>query len=271
VALERSRTVVTTTVGIVRDRQVEFMAAAIAYYALVSLFPLLLLTLAVTSLVGGQNFADSVVVTLGDTLSPVAQDVIYDTLVTAAGRSGATVFGLVVLAWGGLRLFRGLDIAFAVIYDTAAGKSFVERSSEAAVVLLGVGFGVVAVAVLNVAVALASVAAGVAAGTLGVFVVGLVFFPVYYLVPDVEVAPTEALPGTAFTAVGWTLLGRLFGLYAEVAGSFELYGVVGAVLLLVTWFYLGALLLLVGAVLNVVLSERRLDRQLQHPPHRQNR
>jgi YihY family inner membrane protein len=271
VALERLRTVVTTTVGIVRDRQVEFMAAAIAYYALVSLFPLMLLALAVASLIGGQELADTLITTMGDALSPVAQDVVYDTLVSASGRSSATLFGIVVLTWSGLRLFRGLDIAFAVIYDTAARKSFLERSTDAAVVLLGVGLGVVAVTGLNVATAFASLVVGTTVGAVGIFVVGLVFFPVYYLVPDVDMPPAEALPGTLFTAVGWTTLGRIYGLYTSIAGSFDLYGAVGAVLLLVTWFYVGALLLLVGAILNVVLSERGSDRQLQHPPHRQNR
>ena len=66
----------------------------------------------------------------------------------------------------------------------------------------------------------------------------------------------DALPGAAFSAVVWTLSALLFRVYAATSDSVELYGVVGAILLVLTWFYLGGLTLLFGAILNAVLAGR---------------
>ena len=94
-------------------------------------------------------------------------------------------------------------------------------------------------------------------GTLGMFVVlPVVLLPLYYVFPSRPVTVTEALPGAVFAGGGWTILGTAFGVYASVAGSYELYGVLGGVLLLLVWFYFAGLVLLVGAALNVVIADR---------------
>ncbi|MFB6109967.1 MAG: YihY/virulence factor BrkB family protein [Halodesulfurarchaeum sp.] len=80
------------------------------------------------------------------------------------------------------------------------------------------------------------------------------FFPVFYRFPDVDYAPREVLPGTVVAAVGWALLATGFSAYTSIAGTFQLYGVLGAGLLLVTWLYLGGIIIMVGAVVNVVLD-----------------
>jgi hypothetical protein len=93
------------------------------------------------------------------------------------------------------------------------------------------------------------------------------FLPLYYLFPDRPMTIQTALPGTLVAATGWIVLVVGFGLYASVAGGFQLYGVIGGALLLVTCFYFVGQLLLVGAALNAVLTGVP-DRQLQHDPGR---
>jgi len=67
------------------------------------------------------------------------------------------------------------------------------------------------------------------------------------------------LPGAVFAGVGWTVLRVAFQAYVDVTadadGEGAVYGVLGAVLLLVTVLYFGATLVLVGAVVNVVLGD----------------
>lgn len=55
-------------------------------------------------------------------------------------------------------------------------------------------------------------------------------------------------------AVGWALLATRFSVAAASLDTFHLYGVLGAGLLLVTWFYLGGIIIMVGAVVNTVLA-----------------
>jgi membrane protein len=61
-----------------------------------------------------------------------------------------------------------------------------------------------------------------------------------------------ALPGSLFAATAWTVSGLALRVYASASTSVQLYGVVGAFLLLLSWLYVGGFVLMVGVVLNAV-------------------
>lgn len=84
----------------------------------------------------------------------------------------------------------------------------------------------------------------------------IVFLPLYYVMPPVDVSAREALPGTAVAAVGWLVLQFGFQIYVANAGNYQAYGLLGAVLLFQTWLYFASILVLMGAVVNVVLAGR---------------
>ncbi len=86
----------------------------------------------------------------------------------------------------------------------------------------------------------------------------LVFLPIYYVLPPISIDLAEAVPGALFAAVGWAILQAGFQLYAANAGRYQAYGAVGGVLLFVTWLYFAGIVILFGAVLNVVLSRPAL-------------
>lgn len=83
----------------------------------------------------------------------------------------------------------------------------------------------------------------------------VVFLPLFYFFPGVPMTVREAVPGSIFAAFGWTLLDSFFVIYTANAAQFGIYGVIGGVLLLVTWLYIGAIVLLSGAVVNAALSK----------------
>ncbi|MHB9288269.1 YhjD/YihY/BrkB family envelope integrity protein [Halobacteriales archaeon Cl-PHB] len=78
--------------------------------------------------------------------------------------------------------------------------------------------------------------------------------PLFYVLPPHSVSVGAAIPGAMLTAVGWLLLRIGFGLYVRQAGSYAAYGFLGGVLLFVSFLYLAALVLLVGAGVNVALE-----------------
>ena len=256
----------------VRTRDVTLLAASIAYYAFVSLLPLLVLTTVVATAVGGSGLRTAVLDLAGRYLLPVGQGLVGEALANTTGRGGVTLVGLLLLLWSSLKLFRGIDTAFARIYGAPA-RDFLGSLRVGVTVLVAVGVGsfggitlVGLAAVLRTPVALLAPLV-----FFGVLLAAL--FPVYYLTPAADVSAREALPGALFCAGGWTVFGTAFALYATVAttsGRFALYGALGAILLLVTWFYLAGLVLLVGATLNAVRAGRiaDVDRQVQHPPDR---
>ena len=244
----------------VRSDQVTFIAASLAYYAFVSLLPLLLLAVAAASLFGGQELADAVAVQVSATLGEQAGALVVDALTSSAGRGGATVISLLVLLWSGLKLFRGLDVAFATVYRVPQPGGLLRQLLDGLTALVAVTVGVVLTVVVGAAIArvesvLPFVPLVNVVGTL-VLVLSLTLslFPLYYVLPDEPVRAREALPGALFAAVGWTALQTGFRVYAANAATYQAYGVLGGALLLVTWLYFGGLILLIGGVLNAVLA-----------------
>jgi membrane protein len=253
------------TFALVQAQQLPFLAAAIAYYAFLSVVPLLVVALAVATAVAGETLAAELLESLDQFLTPDAADLLESTLVDARGRSGVTVLGLALLLWGALRVFRGLDIAFSQVYNTRLQKSLAEQVRDALLVLVAVALAITATVVGSLLLSLSSVGLSGLAGSLSLLVVlPVVFFPLYYVFPAEDVTVQEAIPGAVLAGASWSLLGTVFGIYASQASSFQLYGVLGGVLLLLVWFYFAGLLLLVGAALNAILAGRLEDRQLQH-------
>ncbi|PSQ24585.1 hypothetical protein BRD04_01165 [Halobacteriales archaeon QS_9_67_17] len=249
----------------VQSDRITFIAASLAYYAFISLLPLLLLAVVAASVLGGSELAASVGRTATETFGPEAGTLVESALQSATGSGGATVAGTAVLLWSGLKVFRGLDVAFSLVYGTAASQTLVDQLRDGLVALVGVSLGIAVTLAIGVATArIDRLVAGVdVTGVLGVSlsVVGLslVFLPLYLVFPDREIGVREAVPGAVFAAIGWTVLQTVFRLYAGTAGSYEAYGVLGGILLLVTFLYLAGLLLLIGAVLNEVLAGRVED------------
>ncbi len=259
--------VVRSLIAGARSDQLTFLAAAIAYYAFVSTIPLAIVGVAAATAVGGETFAAAVLARVDGLLTPQASGLVSDALTSGAGRSGATLLGLAVLGWSGLRLFRGLDVAFSIVYGASARDSLANQVRDG---LLALGaMAVAGVVIAGVVTALTLVDGAFptpAAPVIAAITLPLVFLPLYLVFPDHPIGVREALPGAVVAGVGWTLLAAGFSLYATYASPYQLYGVVGGVLLALTWFYAGGLLVLLGAHLNAVLAAGTLDRQLQHEP-----
>lgn len=249
---------------LIRAAEVPFLAASIAYYALLSLLPLLLLLLAVASVVAGAALAETLVTAVGELLTPAGEAAIREAFEGAAGRGGATVAGLAFLIWTALRVFRGLDVAFSKVYGFADTASIVTQVRNGLAALLGIGVGTGVILAVGWVAALTDL--DVVIDVLGVLVLpvilAILFLPLYYVFPGVDVSVREVIPGALLAAVGWTVLQAGFRVYATAAPQYHAYGVLGGILLLVTWFYLAAIVLLSGAAVNVVLAGRD-DRQLQ--------
>ncbi|QFU81613.1 YihY/virulence factor BrkB family protein [Natronorubrum aibiense] len=262
--LEVSRAVV----SLARDEQLTLLAAGVAFYGFISLVPLALLGLGITASIGGEQLATRLSSAASDVLTPSARELLAETVLDETGRQSATVFGALGVLWGSSRVLRGLDRAFSQVYGTAGSKSLFDTIWDATIVFLVIGFGLTLVGVLEVLIRFVPFIRIIGP----IFVVlglAVTFLPLYVIFPDSDVDIREALPGTVVAAVGWFVLSRTFSLYAAFASDYAVYGALGAVFLVLAWLYLGAIILVFGAVLNSVLATRDMDRQLQSPGARQ--
>ncbi|XVH32972.1 YhjD/YihY/BrkB family envelope integrity protein [Haloferacaceae archaeon DSL9] len=260
-------------IGTARDEDITFIAASVAYYAFVSLLPALLLLIVLASTIGGEAFADRLITTTQGFLTPTGQETIQEALEGASGRGGATIIGVAGLVWSTLKVFRALDTVFTQVYGGDESPGFVDQLVDASLVAIGIGLGLTAMVVVG-AVNAALPDLGPLDRVISLVFLPLllfvVFLPMYRQFPNPPLSIREAIPGAVFTAVGWAVLQAGFQVYAAGAGQYQLYGVVGGILLLVTWLYLAAILVIFGAIINAILSGRRStadsptsDRQLQ--------
>ncbi|WP_049927627.1 YihY/virulence factor BrkB family protein [Halopiger goleimassiliensis] len=256
--------IVRDVAAVARERQISVKAAGLAYHAFNTLVPLVVLAL--------------VAATLVDALEPVLHGLEgaagVDGVVTDGGLEGATgvdrtraaVLAVAILLWSAVRLFQAVNSAFTDVYGARKEQSSLAAATTVTLVTaLEVAFvtGTVAVAVALVSVvgvSLSVFVGGLAARVAStVALLGLliaVFAPMYYLFPQADVSAREILPGTVFAALSWTALAVGFRIYVNTSESVALFGVAGAVLIVLTWVYLGGLCLLLGAVVNAVLANR---------------
>lgn len=243
-------------VDIARDRDLTFMAAAITYYTLASVVPLLLLALALATLVGGDAFIELLIQNrLAPALSDSGQDVLITALTGLQGQVGAGLVGIAVAFWSGSKVFRGLDIAFANLYARHPDPSLLEQLRDAAVVLGLLVVAISAMIAMGIVISVVTLPVGNSAliGTVLLLVMLIiVMLPLYYVLPPVAVTVRDIVPGTLVAATGFIALQVGFLYYAQQAGQYKALGFLGALLLFVTWLYFGSVILLLGATVNYV-------------------
>jgi membrane protein len=244
----------------IRDTQVTFLAAAVAYFGFLSLIPLLLLAITLGAALR-IDVSGEVIAIMGNMVTAAGEDAIANALDASGARSGVTIIGVGVLLWSSLRVFRALDVAFSAIYGISSPKPIHRQLIDAVMVFVTISVavaGVIAVGVVLPALRLGPLAQVVGPLTL-VVTLTVAFVPIFYRFPDVDLTVREILPGTVFAAAGWTILATVFSIYAQTVPTFQLYGVLGAALLVVTWLYLSGIIIMVGAVVNAVLGGRTDD------------
>jgi YihY family inner membrane protein len=256
------------------DDRASNLAALAAYYAFFSLFPLLLALVSILGFVldGNPSLQDDVLDTaLGHI--PVIGMQLRDDVHPLTGSGVALVVGVVGALWAGLRVTVALSTAFAEIWDVPR----VEQPSG----LRSRGRGLALLVILAVMLVAAAIPTGMAAGGgLGGAVVhalaviaslalnGAVFLAVFALLTPGPRQIRALLPGVALAAVGWLVLQALGGWYVDrvVADATATYGTFALVIGLLSWFWLGSLLLLLAAEANVVLVWRLWPRSLTGEP-----
>lgn len=235
----------------------SFLVPALAYYALTAVMPALLLVFVAAARLGEIEIARGAVRSVGDVLTPRGQAFILASVEDVSDRTGIVVFAAAVALASAVQLFRTLDRAVSLVYGVDPAEPRATLREGTFVVVVGT-LGMSAVLFAAGAMSLyASEETRAVATPLVVFVAtAAALFPLYYSVPNTTVSVADALPGTLFTAVVWTAVGAVFGLVATHSDGAALYGLLGGLLLVVTWLYLAHFIVVVGAALNVALTDR---------------
>ncbi|SFR32844.1 YihY/virulence factor BrkB family protein [Halogeometricum limi] len=245
--------VVLAVVRSVRDHDVEYPAASLAYYGFISLFPLLLIVLTLLS----RSAATAIQSATPPFLTPGTRELVYDVMADRSGGRTAITVALAVLTWSGANL----TVGFRSTVERAEGEldtSVTGRVRDALCVLGSLALALCTIVLTTVAFSAFSarpsvVAAGVVAL---VATLSLAFLPLYYFPSRRVTSLREALPGSLTAALGWTGLLVFAHLYAANAERLAVYGAISGIIVVLTSVYVAALLLLTGVVLNATLAGR---------------
>jgi membrane protein len=253
------------------DDQAGQLAALIAYYGFVSLFPLLLVLVTVLGFVlQGDPGEQKRILDGALGQFPLISDQLRLQSLTGSG------VGLAIGVLGSLLAGMGITGATQNAFNRIWSVPFKHRPNFLHSRLRGLGM----LAILGTLSIVSTTAAGfvgssshaapdVVAGILVAFALNLaLFMTAFKLLTAVEVSWRELLPGVIVAAVFWQLLQHLGGFYVdhELKRTGPLYGVFALVLGLLAWLYLGAQLTIFAAEINVVRVRRLWPRSFFSDP-----
>ena len=258
---------------------ISLVAAGIAFYILAAIFPALAAMVSIYGLFADPSQVAGRVGGLEGVLPPEALKILTDGLNNFANKSGsqlslALLVSLVIALWsaraGMSSVMTGLNIA----YEEKEKRSFIMQNVIALALTIGsIVFAIVAVtavAILPAALALIH-AQGITAQILNfgrwpvLAVLVIVAFAVMY-----RYAPSCTNPnwtwiswGSAIAAVLWMLGSVVFSFYVSHFGSYQAtYGALAAVVLLLLWFWVSALVFLLGAEIDDEINLRARSARL---------
>ena len=247
-------------------------AASLAFYALLSLAPLLVLLLWITASLyppAQQSLIDQIGDLAGPGASTVASTVIRNATEQPDMGSLAGAWSTVLLFVGATVVFAQLQGALNLIFRSEAQRftgllAWLRKRVFSLGVVLAIGFlliiSMVATTALQIAFARMPSLLPVVGYAVTFLIYVLTFAFLYHYLPDRRVAWPQAFLGGAITA-GLFAAGRwAIGLYLAQAAPGSAYGSMGALVLLLVWIYYGGVVFFVGALLTAVIDERANNR-----------
>lgn len=239
------------------EENAPLLAAGIAYYAFLSFVPLLAAVVLTYGIVADPQTVADHAASLAQRLPASSADLVTAQLESVTARRGGTSgFGLIAalaLALFGSRLAAGAVIAaFDIAFGAQRNRGLIRSNLLALAITLGavLAFGLVAGATTLVSVVLADSGGRFATFALvGLAGVGGATLA-YRIVPNTRerISYLAALRGAVLFASGWMVASAGFGFYVSSFGNYNAtYGSLGAVIVFLTWLFISALLLLIGA------------------------
>lgn len=257
------------------EHEVSALGAQMTYYLILAFFPFLLFVMTLISYTPITS-AD-ILVHVKPLLATDAYVMIEDFVSGVLDGDNKTVlsFGMIGTIWasstGVKAIIRGLNKA----YDTIENRPFWKVRGFAILLTLGLG----AVILISLAMLIFGQMIGErllkllgnptnfkATWDLGTYIVPLfimfiVFIFMYRRIPNHFISFREALPGAAFSTLGWVITSVLFAYYVNNWGHYtKVYGSIGGIIVLLIWLYISSIITLLGGEVNAILAIVRKEK-----------
>jgi membrane protein len=253
------------------------LGAALAYYTIFSLAPLLLIAIALAGIFLGEEAAQGRITgELGKVMGPTTATAVEEMVKNAAKpKAGAvaTIVGIIMLLFGASAVFSQLKDALNTIWNVEAKKrsgvmGFILDRFLSMAMVMGVAFLLLVSLVIDAAVSGMNeyIDRMFPGGSLLVQAIQLVisfgvitvlFAMIFRYLPDVRPAWHDTWFGAAFTALLFVLGKFGLGLYLGKAAPGSSFGAAGSLVILLIWVYWSAQILFLGAEFTQVYARTR--------------
>ncbi len=265
-----------------KEDKASRLSAALAYYTIFSLAPMLLIILAVTSLFWSRDAVQTQVLNQVEGLvGAEGRTFISDLLTSATSPTGGilgTIVGVVTLVFGALGVFNELHNALNTIWEVEEEEEtksgFIEGLKKIIFgrllsfgMILGIGFLLLVSLVISAgisamqetvgnAVPLSEILLQILNLVISIGVITVLFALIFKFLPDAEIAWRDVWLGAFVTALLFSLGKFLIGLYLGNSTVGSSFGAAGSLVLLLLWIYYSAQILLFGAEFTQIYANK---------------
>lgn len=252
------------------------LGAALAFYSVLSVAPLLVIAISIASLVYGEEAASRQMLVQAENMVGKEGALAIREMLEHAQKPGSGIFapvlGIATLLLGASGVFGQLQDAMNTIWEVPAktGNSvwnFVRARFLSFAMVLGTGF------LLLVSLVLSAMISGageylsgqirdlepimhLATALVSFLLVSILFAMIFKLLPDTQVQWRDVWVGAVLTAALFTIGKLVIGAYLGKSGLSSAYGAAGSLVVLVLWIYYSAQILFFGAELTQAYARR---------------
>ena len=250
--------------------------AAIAFYTVTSIAPVLFIVVAIAGLAFGQDAPRGAIAEqVSDLIGRESADLLQNAIRSAANRSSgvvATVVGIVTLVVAASGVFGEMQSALNAFWKVEPSGTTVSRLIRARAVSLGLvaalGFLLLVSLVINAGLsalgkyidAYLPFAVSILQGLtflISFVLISVLFAAIYKVLPDKRLEWRDVFVGAVVTALLFTLGKFLIGLYIGRSAIASSYGAAGALILMLLWVYYSAQIFLLGAEFTKAYASHR--------------
>jgi YihY family inner membrane protein len=255
-----------------QEDQTTSLAAMIAFWAFFSIFPLFMVFVTVLGYVLPASDKGNVLGHVAN-LFPLLH---ANSIKGLTGVWWALVLGGVTALWSGLGAVRTVQSAFNAVWEIPRHErpGFVEQIKRSLLALLTIGVGLVLTTLISGLVTSSSSGVNLGiAGRIAGYVISIaldigLFIAAFRMLTDREITVRDVIPGALFSGLVFFVLQELsaFIISRHLHSAGSTYGTFATVITILWWFYLQAVVTLLGAQLNVVLKHRLFPRSIVRAP-----
>lgn len=252
------------------------LSAQLAYFFLLSLFPLLmvLVTLLGYIPIGYQDVVNFLATYIPDDLVYILEENVAEVI---NGRNGGLLsIGIIGTLWAASNAINRIVRAFNTAYNVEENRPFLVSRLISIILLVAMLFTIIIAFLLPIF-----------GHRIGVFIFSffngteeflqlwnmlrwlisssiffIVFLVLYRLAPNVKVYFKDIVFGALFATLGWQISSLGFSFYVNEFGNYSAtYGSLGGVVVLMVWFFMTGIIILTGGEFNAMLHERRVNKK----------